>query len=123
MPACYHACRLHTLAWTLSLTQSNHISYKALLQGRGTVVTGRVEQGTLTTTCLHACSHSLCNALPSVQGRGTVVTGRVEQGIVKVGDEIEIVGIRPQNTKSTVTGACWLLTFRNALPCHSACVG
>ncbi|KAI7843933.1 hypothetical protein COHA_002472 [Chlorella ohadii] len=40
----------------------------------------------------------------SIQGRGTVVTGRVEQGIVKVGDEIEIVGIRPQNTKSTVTG-------------------
>lgn len=41
----------------------------------------------------------------SLQGRGTVVTGRVEQGIVKTGDEVEIVGIRPQNTKSTVTGA------------------
>ncbi|PRW56031.1 elongation factor mitochondrial [Chlorella sorokiniana] len=40
----------------------------------------------------------------SIQGRGTVVTGRVEQGIVKTGDEVEIVGIRPQNTKSTVTG-------------------
>jgi elongation factor Tu len=31
----------------------------------------------------------------SISGRGTVVTGRVEQGIIKVGDEIEIVGIRP----------------------------
>ncbi|KAI3436543.1 hypothetical protein D9Q98_005959 [Chlorella vulgaris] len=40
----------------------------------------------------------------SIQGRGTVVTGRVEQGIVRVGDEIEIVGIRAANTKSTVTG-------------------
>jgi translation initiation factor 2 gamma subunit (eIF-2gamma) len=40
------------------------------------------------------------------QGRGTVVTGRVEQGIVRVGDEIEIVGIRAANTKSTVTGEC-----------------
>ncbi|KAL4440695.1 hypothetical protein ABPG77_000404 [Micractinium sp. CCAP 211/92] len=40
----------------------------------------------------------------SIQGRGTVVTGRVEQGIVRTGDEVEIVGIRPQSTKSTVTG-------------------
>jgi hypothetical protein len=40
-----------------------------------------------------------------MQGRGTVVTGRVEQGIVRTGDEVEIVGIRPANTKSTVTGA------------------
>lgn len=40
----------------------------------------------------------------SIQGRGTVVTGRVEQGIVRTGDEVEIVGIRPQNLKSTVTG-------------------
>ncbi|MDF2182668.1 elongation factor Tu [Neptuniibacter sp. CAU 1671] len=39
----------------------------------------------------------------SIQGRGTVVTGRVERGIVKVGDEIEIVGIRP-TTKTTCTG-------------------
>ena len=31
----------------------------------------------------------------SISGRGTVVTGRVEQGIIKVGDEVEIVGIRP----------------------------
>jgi elongation factor Tu len=30
----------------------------------------------------------------SIQGRGTVVTGRVERGIVKVGEEVEIVGIR-----------------------------
>ncbi|MDD2867001.1 elongation factor Tu [Neomegalonema sp.] len=39
----------------------------------------------------------------SISGRGTVVTGRVERGIVKVGEEIEIVGIRP-NQKTTVTG-------------------
>jgi elongation factor Tu len=39
----------------------------------------------------------------SISGRGTVVTGRVERGIVKVGDEIEIVGIRPTQ-KTTVTG-------------------
>ncbi|MBI3778398.1 MAG: elongation factor Tu, partial [Gammaproteobacteria bacterium] len=36
-------------------------------------------------------------------GRGTVVTGRIERGIVKVGDEIEIVGIKP-TVKTTVTG-------------------
>jgi len=39
----------------------------------------------------------------SISGRGTVVTGRVERGIVKVGDEIEIVGIK-ETTKTTVTG-------------------
>jgi elongation factor Tu len=39
----------------------------------------------------------------SISGRGTVVTGRAERGIVRVGDEIEIVGIRP-TTKTTVTG-------------------
>ena len=39
----------------------------------------------------------------SISGRGTVVTGRVEQGVVKVGEEIEIVGIRPTQ-KTVVTG-------------------
>ncbi len=39
----------------------------------------------------------------SIQGRGTVVTGRVERGVVKVGEEIEIVGIR-ETTKTVVTG-------------------
>ena len=39
----------------------------------------------------------------SISGRGTVVTGRVERGIVKVNDEIEIIGIRPTQ-KTTVTG-------------------
>jgi elongation factor Tu len=39
----------------------------------------------------------------SISGRGTVVTGRVEQGIIKVGEEIEIVGIRA-TTKTTCTG-------------------
>ncbi|ATI81850.1 MULTISPECIES: elongation factor Tu [Sphingobium] len=39
----------------------------------------------------------------SISGRGTVVTGRVETGIVKVGEEVEIVGIKPTK-KTTVTG-------------------
>ena len=39
----------------------------------------------------------------SISGRGTVVTGRVERGMIKVGDEIEIVGIKP-TTKTTCTG-------------------
>ncbi len=39
----------------------------------------------------------------SITGRGTVVTGRVEQGVVKVGDEVEIVGIKATR-KTVVTG-------------------
>jgi elongation factor Tu len=39
----------------------------------------------------------------SISGRGTVVTGRIERGVVKVGEEVEIVGIR-DTVKSTVTG-------------------
>jgi elongation factor Tu len=39
----------------------------------------------------------------SIEGRGTVITGRVERGVVKVGEEIEIVGIRPTQT-TVVTG-------------------
>ena len=39
----------------------------------------------------------------SISGRGTVVTGRVERGVIKVGEEVEIVGVRP-TTKTTVTG-------------------
>lgn len=39
----------------------------------------------------------------SIKGRGTVVTGKIERGIVKVGEEVEIVGIRA-TTKTTVTG-------------------
>ena len=39
----------------------------------------------------------------TISGRGTVATGRVDRGIVKVGDEVEIVGIRP-TTKTVVTG-------------------
>lgn len=39
----------------------------------------------------------------SITGRGTVVTGKIEQGVVKVGDEVEIVGLRPTQ-KTTVTG-------------------
>jgi elongation factor Tu len=39
----------------------------------------------------------------SISGRGTVVTGRVERGVIKVGEEVEIIGIRP-TSKTTVTG-------------------
>jgi elongation factor Tu len=39
----------------------------------------------------------------SIEGRGTVVTGRVERGIVKVGEDIEIIGLRPTQ-KTTITG-------------------
>ena len=40
----------------------------------------------------------------SISGRGTVATGRVERGTVKIGDEIEIVGIKEEKQKSVVTG-------------------
>jgi elongation factor Tu len=39
----------------------------------------------------------------SISGRGTVVTGRIERGVIKVGEEVEIIGIRP-TSKTTVTG-------------------
>ena len=39
----------------------------------------------------------------SIEGRGTVVTGKIERGVVKVGEDVEIVGIKP-TAKSTVTG-------------------
>jgi elongation factor Tu len=40
----------------------------------------------------------------TITGRGTVATGRVEQGTVKVGEQVEIVGIRPQTATTVVTG-------------------
>lgn len=40
----------------------------------------------------------------TITGRGTVVTGRVERGVINVNEEVEIVGIRPSTTKTTVTG-------------------
>ncbi len=40
----------------------------------------------------------------TITGRGTVVTGRIERGIVKVNEEVEIVGIHDKSTKTTVTG-------------------
>jgi len=40
----------------------------------------------------------------TITGRGTVATGRIERGIVKVGEEVEIVGIRPEIKKTVVTG-------------------
>jgi elongation factor Tu len=40
----------------------------------------------------------------TITGRGTVVTGRIEQGQTKVGDEVELIGIHPETTKTVVTG-------------------
>jgi elongation factor Tu len=40
----------------------------------------------------------------SIGGRGTVVTGRIERGTIKIGDEIEVVGLNPQIPKTTCTG-------------------
>lgn len=40
----------------------------------------------------------------TITGRGTVVTGRIERGVLKANAEVEIVGIRPKTTKTTVTG-------------------
>ncbi|MFL6021840.1 MAG: EF-Tu/IF-2/RF-3 family GTPase, partial [Marmoricola sp.] len=40
----------------------------------------------------------------TITGRGTVITGRIERGIVKVNEEVEIIGIREASQKSTVTG-------------------
>ena len=40
----------------------------------------------------------------SISGRGTVGTGRVERGQIKVNDEVEVIGLRPKVTKTTVTG-------------------
>ena len=40
----------------------------------------------------------------TITGRGTVITGRIERGIVKINEEVEIVGIRPDAQKTTVTG-------------------
>ena len=49
----------------------------------------------------------------SITGRGTVATGRVESGTVKVGDEVEIVGLSDEKKKTTVTG---VEMFKNLLP-------
>ena len=40
----------------------------------------------------------------SIEGRGTVATGRIERGVVKVGDEVEIVGLTSDSRKTTCTG-------------------
>jgi elongation factor Tu len=40
----------------------------------------------------------------SIEGRGTVATGRIERGMVKVGDEVEIIGLKDKAEKTTVTG-------------------
>ncbi len=40
----------------------------------------------------------------SIEGRGTVATGRIERGVVKVGEDVEIIGFNPQSRKTVVTG-------------------
>ena len=52
----------------------------------------------------------------SIKGRGTVATGRIEQGVVKIGDEVEIVGLKATQ-KSTVTG---IEAFKKALEAGEA---
>lgn len=47
----------------------------------------------------------------SITGRGTVATGRVERGQVKVGDEVEIIGLQEENKKTTVTGVEMFRSF------------
>ena len=48
----------------------------------------------------------------TISGRGTVATGRVERGVAKVGDAMEIVGIKPDRLSTTITG---LEMFRKSL--------
>jgi elongation factor Tu len=55
----------------------------------------------------------------SISGRGTVVTGRVERGIVKVGEEIEIIGLK-DTVKRVVTG---VEMFRKLLDSRRPCRG
>src|SRR5580692_8836719 len=53
----------------------------------------------------------------SIKGRGTVGTGRVERGTIKVGDEVEIVGLKKDSTKSIVTGVeMFQKTLDSAIP-------
>jgi len=40
----------------------------------------------------------------SIKGRGTVATGRIERGVTRVGDSVEIVGLKPENKTTTITG-------------------
>jgi elongation factor Tu len=40
----------------------------------------------------------------SIEGRGTVATGRIERGVVKVGEEVEVIGLSKEPTKTIVTG-------------------
>ncbi len=40
----------------------------------------------------------------SIEGRGTVATGRIERGMIKVGEEVEIIGLMEEKKKTTVTG-------------------
>jgi len=40
----------------------------------------------------------------SIEGRGTVVTGRIERGVIKINEEVEIIGLKPEPSKTVVTG-------------------
>jgi len=52
----------------------------------------------------YSCLHADIADVFSIAGRGTVVTGRVERGILKKGTDVEIVGIKDEPLKTTVTG-------------------
>jgi elongation factor Tu len=49
----------------------------------------------------------------SIEGRGTVATGRIERGVVKVGDEVQIIGLTEESTKTICTG---VEMFRKSMP-------
>jgi len=53
----------------------------------------------------------------AIKGRGTVGTGRVERGVIKVGDEVEIIGLKKENSRSVVTGVeMFQKTLDQAIP-------
>ena len=60
----------------------------------------------------YACFLMPVEDVMTISGRGTVATGRVERGTIKVGEEVEIVGLKDEKGKSTVTG---LEMFRKSL--------
>ena len=93
---------------------------------RGTALNALVSESTDPNAPEYACIKELMDAVDSwiptpdrkadmpflmpiedvftISGRGTVVTGRVERGTVKVGDKVEIVGLKDESTETTVTG-------------------
>lgn len=74
-------------------------------QGGGAGRVWDTKLGAAAATAVLSVSGDCTSAASHLQGRGTVITGRVEQGVVKVGDNIELVGIQGTPTTTVVTGA------------------